>query len=232
MKVYDIGTIDFNKIYKIMRSSKLTVAQKEKFVRNHSLEIKGVMKTKLTSSEFTQIMNNRPLIKYRPLKNSFTKAGDKKILAQTLGVPTTQVTAYITETTKNLNTKKVGNIQTDKLDTIKTYVYRHGSKDELVAFLDYELQKAKDITKALYKTLEYYSGGVADYFIRPIHRMDNKTLIKIFQIINKNIKQSQSTGQLSDVRAKKLAKWALIRIYQIQNNSKLINAIKTYNVLK
>ena len=79
MKVYDIGTIDFNKIYKIMRSSKLTVAQKEKFVRNHSLEIKGVMKTKLTSSEFTQIMNNRPLIKYRPLKNSFTKAGDKKV---------------------------------------------------------------------------------------------------------------------------------------------------------
>ena len=63
-------------------------------------------------------------------------------------------------------------------------------------------------------------------------RMDNKTLIKIFQIINKNIKQSKSTGQLSDVRAKKLAKWALIRIYQIQNNSKLINAIKTYNVLK
>ena len=32
--------------------------------------------------------------------------------------------------------------------------------------------------------------------------------------------------------SKKISKWALIRIYKIQNNSKLINAIKTYKVLK
>jgi len=226
MKVYDIGTIDFNKIYKIMRSSKLTFAQKEKFVRNHSLEIKGVMKTKLTSSEFTQIMNNRPLIKYRPLKNSFTKAGDKKILAQTLGVPTTQVTAYITETTKNLNTEKLGKIQTDKLDTIKMYVYRHGTPEELLAFLNYELKTSKNILQTTYETLNYNRGGVADYFIRPIHRMNNKTLVNLYNIVDNNLEIAKKKGIISDIEHDKTAKWALVQIYKIQNNSKLIKAIK------
>ena len=114
---------------------------------------------------------------------------------------------------------------------LKTYVYRHGSKDDLVAFLDYELKKAEDLTKSLYRTLEYYSGGVADYFIRPIHRMDNKTLIKLFDVINKNIKQKQIAGKLSEAESEEVAKYALLRIYEIQNNSKLINAIKTYKTL-
>ena len=117
------------------------------------------------------------------------------------------------------------------MDMLKTYVYRHGSKDELVAFLDYELTQTKDVAKTLYRTLEYYSGGVADYFIRPIHRMDNKTLVKIYNVIDKNIKEAVSIGEISDADSKKIAKWALIKIYQIQNNSKLINAIKTYKTL-
>ena len=115
---------------------------------------------------------------------------------------------------------------------IKTYVYRHGSKDEVVNFLDFELKQAKDKMKTLHKTMTYYTGGVADYFIRPIHRMDNKTLIKIYKIINKHIQESYTTGDISDVDNKKLAKWALVRIYKIQNNSKFINAIKIYNELK
>ena len=122
-------------------------------------------------------------------------------------------------------------LPTETMEKLKTYVYRHGSKDELVNFLDYELQKSKDLTKSLYHTLEYYSGGVADYFLRPIHRMDNKTLVKIYRIIDKNIKHSLACGDMSDAHSKKLAKWALVRIYQIQNNSKLINAIKTYRTL-
>ena len=118
------------------------------------------------------------------------------------------------------------------MEMLKTYVYRHGSKDELVAFLDYELNKVTDIEKTLYRTLEYYSGGIADYFIRPIHRMDNKTLIKIYNVINKNIQQARDNGRISDERSEKIAKWALIQIYRIQNNSKFINAIKTYKNLK
>jgi len=114
---------------------------------------------------------------------------------------------------------------------LKTYVYRHGSKDDLVNFLDYELKKSKNLVTTLYKTLTYYSGGVADYFIRPIHRMDNKTLIRVYNVIDKNIKESESMGLISEAESNKIAKWALVRIYKIQSNSKLINAIKTYKEL-
>ena len=107
-----------------------------------------------------------------------------------------------------------------------------GISYELVTFLDYELTVAKDTVKCLYKNLQYYSGGIADYFIRPIHRMDNKTLVKVYNVINKGIKSAEKNGEISDSESKKLAKWALVQIYNIQNNSKLINAIKTYETLK
>ena len=233
MEISRINALDFDTLMNVLSSPKITESQKTQFLLKNQSQISTIIETKITSSDFENLMQKRVIQKFRPLKNSFTKRGDKILLAKALEIEPSNVSAYIKKTTSIMqNVDEIDFLPPDKMDMLKTYVYRHGSKDELVAFLDYELQKAKDITKALYKTLEYYSGGVADYFIRPIHRMDNKTLIKIFQIINKNIKQSQSTGQLSDVRAKKLAKWALIRIYQIQNNSKLINAIKIYNVLK
>jgi hypothetical protein len=137
--------------------------------------------------------------------------------------------------TKKQHLKKLENLTflpPDKLEMIKTYIYRHGNKDELVTFLDYELANSNDMVKTLYRTLEYYNGGVADYFIRPIHRMDNKTLVRIYGIIDKNIKLCQKEGKFSEAESKKVAKWALVRIFQIQNNSKLINAVKTYDVLK
>lgn len=233
MEISRINGLDFDTLMNVLSSPKITESQKTQFLLKNQSQITTIIETKITSYEFENLMQKRVIQKFRPLKNSFTKRGDKILLAKALEIEPSNVSAYIKNTASIMqNVDEIDFLLPDKMEMLKTYVYRHGSKDELVAFLDYELQKAKDITKALYKTLEYYSGGVADYFIRPIHRMDNKTLIKIFQIINKNIKQSQSTGQLSDVRAKKLAKWALIRIYQIQNNSKLINAIKTYNVLK
>ena len=70
--------------------------------------------------------------------------------------------------------------------------------------------------KSLYSTLEYYSGGVADYFIRPIHRMDNKTMLKIYKVLNKHIKKAKENGSLDENRSEKIAKWALIQIYKIK----------------
>lgn len=233
MEITKISHLDFDMLMKVLDSSKITEAQKTQFLIKNQSQINTIIEMKITSTDFENLMQKRAIQKFRPLKNSFTKHGDKILLAKGLEIAPNEVPNYIKNTTNALQkVDKIDFLPTEKMEMLKTYVYRHGSKDELVTFLDYELKKAKDITKTLYRTLEYYSGGVADYFIRPIHRMDNKTLIKIYQIINKNIKQAKSTGQLSDVRSKKLAKWALIRIYQIQNNSKLINAIKTYNVLK
>ena len=163
----------------------------------------------------------------------FTKKGDKILLAKALEINPSDINGYIKNVSESLeNIDNLDFLHKDKVEMIKTYVYRHGSKDEVVNFLDYELKQAKDKVKTLYKTLTYYTGGIADYFIRPIHRMDNKTLVRVYKIINKHIQESYANGDISDVDNKKLAKWALVRIYKIQNNSKLINAIKTYNELK
>lgn len=233
MQVNKIEPITFDMIYKVLTSTKVSEAQKTQFMRNNSIQVAKIMETKINDADFTNLIKSRKIQKFRPLKNSYTKIGDKIILAKALNITPAEVPNYVKNVSQALDTiKKVKDLPESTIDLIKTYVYRHGTKDELVAFLDYELLKAKDKTKYLYRTLEYYQGGVADYFIRPIHRMDNKTLIKIFQVINKHIKIAEKNGDFDGVHSKKLAKWALIKIYKIQNNSKLINAIKTYNVLK
>ena len=73
---------------------------------------------------------------------------------------------------------------------------------------------------------------IPDYFIRPIHRLDNGTMLGIYNTIDKNLKSSQSAGKISDVQAEETAQWALARIYQIQNNQQLRNAIRLKNALE
>ena len=233
MKVSKIEGINFEKVIEVMASNKISDTQKAQFIAQNQPQIKQIMDTKISDDEFKDMMWKRAIIKFRPLKNSFTKKGDKLLLAKALEVNPSDVNGYIKKVSTAIeNTENLDFLPKDKIEMIKTYVYRHGSKDEVVNFLDYELKQAKDKVKTLYKTLTYYTGGVADYFIRPIHRMDNKTLIRVYKIINKHIQESYKNGDISDVDNKRLAKWALIRIYKIQNNSKLINAIKTYNELK
>jgi hypothetical protein len=150
-----------------------------------------------------------------------------------LGIEPCEVENYISNVEDALaDINKLGFLPKDKLDAIKTYIYRHGSKDEIVEFLDYELKTSGDILKTLYRTLDYHTNGLADYFIRPIHRMSDLTLIKLYNVIDKNLKNAMKTGSISEEQYYKTAKQTLIRIYQIQNNSKLINAIKTYKILK
>ena len=233
MKVLKIEHLSLESLQKVLSSTDITYSQKIQFVNNNSAQIEEIMESKISNLDFREIMHKRALIKFRPLRNSFTKKGDKLILAKALNINPSEVSNYIKNVKDDIQSiDKINGLSPEKIDMLKTYVYRHGSKDELVVFLDYELSKAVDLEKTLYRTLEYYSGGIADYFIRPIHRMDNKTLIRVFQVINKNIEKAKTEGRISDVRSEKIAKWALIQIYRIQNNSKLINAIKTYKSLK
>ena len=83
----------------------------------------------------------------------------------------------------------------------------------------------------MYRTLKYHTGGVADYFIRPVHKMSNNTMIQLYNVIDKNMQSAVEKGSITEEEYNKTARWALVRIYDIQNNSKLINAIKTYKVL-
>ena len=233
MRIEKIDNISLDYLRRVLTSDKIDDIQKAKFINCNRVEIKETMQTEITSDEYKSLMDNRAIQKFRPLKNSYTKWGDKILLGKALNIPTSEVSSYVNQVSKDIcNVESLNFLPADKLETIKTYVYRHGSKDELVSFLDYELSKADQLDKALYRTLKYHSGGVADYFIRPIHRMYNKTLVKLYNTVTKHLNKAKENGTLSEVENDRIAKWALVQIYHLQNNSKLINAIKTYKTLK
>ena len=231
--ISSIIPITLLKVHEVLTSNKISQREKTDFLRHYKTEIQEAVDVKLSGAEFKLIMSKRPLQKFKPIKNSLTKRSDKIILAEMLGIDPSEVDNYISNVEDALaDIDKLGFLPKDKLDAIKTYVYRHGSKDGIVEFLDYELKTSGDMLKTLYRTLDYHTNGLADYFIRPIHRMSDLTLIKLYNVIDKNLKNAMETGAISEELYNKTAKQALIRIYQIQNNSKLINAIKTYKILK
>ena len=228
-KINPVGNLDLYKVREVITSSKITADQKIKFIKKNHSEISHLVDEKISSSDFKTIMNNRPLILFKPLKNSYTKAGDKKLLAIALGIKPNEVDNYIKNI--NLQVRSMQDINTmgiskDNYEEVKTYIFRHGEKEQVINFLDYELSHAKNILHVLYHTLEYNSGGVADYFIRPIHRLDNGTMLGIYNVVDKNLKAGRASGKISDVQAQETAEWALARIYKIQNNQRLQNAIK------
>ena len=223
-KINPISTIDALEVYKILSSNKLTENQKAEFIKKNSTAIKNIAKTEITKEEFKEIMNHRPLIRLRPLKNSFTKQGDDIMFAKSVGITKKEIRKYINSIIDN----NFENQHPQDIEKAKAYVYRHGTKAQVQAFLEYELSDVKTTLQKLYKTLEDNSGGLADYFSRPIHRMDNITLGKLYNTIDKSLKNSANAGYLSEEQLNSTAQWALIKIYEIQNNSKLIRAYEAY----
>ena len=56
-------------------------------------------------------------------------------------------------------------------------------------------------------------------------------MVRLYNVIDKNLQSAIESGSITKEQYDETARWALVRIYDIQNNSKLINAIKTYKVL-
>lgn len=226
----EISSIDAVTVSKILHSQQLTDKQKAEFIKKNSYEIKQIVKSEITQQELAMLMQNRPLIRFRPLKNSFTKRGDKILLAKSLGIETKDVNKYINNLLET-DFDTSGGVSAENIDKAKTYVFRHGTKEQVIRFLDYELSDVKFTLERLYKLLDDNSGGLVEYFSRPIHRMDNKTLAKLYNVISKNINDSVKSGCINSEKAASLSEWALVKIYQIQNNSKLIRAVEKYNAL-
>ena len=225
-----IGSLDALELRKILTSEKLTDSQKASFLRKNAIEIKKIIKAQISKSEFKSMMDDRPLIRFRPLKNSFTKRGDDILLAKSLGISKQDIKKYINSIIEN--NFEIKNFQDiENIEKLKTYVYRHGTKDQVVSFLEYELSDVKNTLQKLYKTMADNSGGLCDYFTRPIHRMDNITLSRLYNVIDKSLKSSADAGFIGNKQLKSVSEWALIRIYQIQNNSKVIRAYKTYKAI-
>ncbi len=222
-----IYNLDSIQLYKILESNQLTNKQKAEFIKNNSSLVNDTLKQEITLTEFKELMKHRPLIRFRPIKNSFTKKGDKILLAKSLGIEQKEVNKYIESIIKNEFSLKDAQ-RTSDIDKVKTYVYRHGTKNQVASFLEHELSDVKTVLEKLYKTLEDNSGGLADYFSRPIHRMDNRTLRKLYNIIDKALRSSYDAGYIKKEELDSVSEWALVKIYQIQNNSKVIRAFELY----
>jgi len=224
--------ITLTNVYEVLSSNRISQSQKTQFLRQNKTRIEQALDVKLSATEFKWIMKLRPLRKFKPIRNSFTKRGDRIMLANTLGIEPSELDEYITNVENILSdVDELSFLPKDKLDSIKTYVYRHGTKDNIVNFLDYELKYTNDLLKTLYTTLDYHTDGLADYFIRPIHKMSNLTMVKLYNVIDKNIQNAYETGSITEKQKNETAKWALVRIYQIKNNSQFINAVKTFKTL-
>ncbi len=228
-KISAINSIDAFELHKILTSNKISNKQKVEFLKNNAHILKNVSTENITKKELEQILKKRPLIRFRPLKNSFTKQGDMKILAEALGIEKSKINKYINSIIDS-NFLIQNKTDKDNIEKMKMYVFRHGTKKQVESFLEYELSDVKTTLQKLYKTLEYNSGGLTDYFSRPIHRMDNNTLARLYNIIDKSLKNSADAGYVTDINSH--AEWALIKIYEIQNNSKLIKAYDLYNSLE
>lgn len=226
-KIQPINSLDALEVYKILSSQKLSNAQKAEFIKKNSKAIRNIAKTDITQSEFKELMAHRPLIRLRPLKNSFTKQGDDVMFAKSVGITKKEIRKYINSIIDN----NFENQHPENIEKAKAYVYRHGTKAQVISFLEYELSDVKTTLQKLYKTLEYNSGGLADYFSRPIHRMDNITLGRLYNTIDKSLQKSAAAGYIKQNELNSHAQWALIKIYEIQNNSKLIRAYEAYNDL-
>ena len=223
-KIEKLGTnLDLYSLYKIMSSPKLDDYQKLEFVRINRNEIKHLMDRKISNPEFFNMMQNRPLIKFRPIKNSYTKWGDKILLSKSLGILPSQVSDYVKNVTNAIaDIKQMKNMPIDKLDSIKTYVYRHGSSEQVTIFLDYELKNSKDFLKTLRNTLSYGMGGVAEHYARPVHRLTNKTLINLFNVIHDNLDIAETKGIVTSGQKEQIAHEVLVRLYSIQQDQKII----------
>ena len=60
----------------------------------------------------------------------------------------------------------------------------------------------------------------------PHRRLDNNTLIKVYNVIDKNLKSRSASGKISEANALRVSEWALAKIYDIQNNQHFRNMVK------
>ncbi len=226
-RVNAISSLDSVRIHQVLASASLTDGQKVEFIKKNSSQIKSVLESEITKDEFKMLMEYRPLIRFRPLKNSFTKQGDVELLAQALNINKKDVRKYINSIIGS-NFEIHNRQEKDNIESSKTYVYRHGTKEQVVAYLEYELSDVKNVLQCLYKTLDENTGGFAGYFNRPIHRMDNRTMRKIYNVVDKSLTKAANEGRITSKQQQDAAEWALVRIYQIQNNSRFIRACDAY----
>ena len=124
--------------------------------------------------------------------------------------------------------KKLLETKEKNIELVEEYVFRHGTKEEMLAFLENEMANQKLILKKLYKILDDNVGTLYKYFERPCHLLDNATAVKMYKIINRGLDEAQKAGYIDENVNIEASKWALKQIYLIQSNYKFLNAVKYF----
>ena len=230
-----IGTIkpvvnlDLYKVREVMTSNKINEAEKINFLKENHNKIKCLAEEEISGTDYEKMIECRPLKLQNPLKNVCIKFVDWKLTAQSLGVKPSKVKKYMENIVNELESMKdlkTLGISEDVYKKIKTHVYRMGSKKQVLTILDYELHHTEKILDSLYQTLDYNSCGIANYYMFPHRRLDNKNLIKVYNVIDENLKSHSASGKISETKALRASEWALAKIYDIQNNQHFRNMIK------
>lgn len=222
-------TLDLCRVREVMTSNRITATEKINFLKENHDVIKSLAEQKISGAEYETMIGVRPLKLQNPLKNIGIKYVDWKLTAEALGIKPSEVKGYMGDIVDKLVTMedlKTLGISEDVYKTIRTHVYRMGSKKQVITNLDYELHHTENILDTLYHTLDYNSCGIANYFMFPHRRLDNNTLIKIYNVIDKNLKSSSAAGRITEANALQASEWALAKIYDIQNNQHFLNLIK------
>ena len=219
----------------------------------------------ISKKEYESIVNKRPLIKFRPLRNSLIKSIDKTLLAESFGVSKAEVDKIIDETlqymiyrnpvsmyynpnqklelsyTKDmfeklmLERKIIDSHEINKQEllfyeeqssVIIPYVYRHGTKNQLIETMKMQLSDAKSVLKQLYNILNNECYSLYSYFERPIHALDNRSIIKMEKIIGDGLSEAHKKGYLSEDMYTQNVQWALDKIYSIQSDTSLREAFR------
>ena len=121
--INSITTIDLPTIHKILSSTSLSEKQKENFVRQHTSQICQVFQAHISLAEYKFIMRNRPLRKFKFLKNAITKRGDRIFLAETLGVDPAELDDYIGDVEYAItDLNKLSFLPKDKLDAKHIFI--------------------------------------------------------------------------------------------------------------
>lgn len=107
------------------------------------------------------------------------------------------------------------------------YIYRHGNKTQLINYMKLQLSDAKSMLKQLYNILDTECGSLLSYFIRPIHVLDNHSVVKMHKIVKDGLSEAQNRGFISKEEYSQNVQWALEKIYAIQSNTTLREALKT-----
>lgn len=192
----------------------------------------------LSRAEYAMIMKNRPLIKYRPIKNLFTKKGDKVLLAKGLGIEVQDVDRiintiidnnFIVDNINYINDEhweRMFHVDENTIQMIRTYVYRHGKKEQVLKFLDNELSDMKLILKKLYHNLNSELDSVEGFYSRPCHILDNVSARRLYDNVSKRLIEAKTGGFITDEQHLTAINDTLKWIYKIQNNSDIKKAFK------